>query len=211
MSRFKNRSAAAYDLAHILKKKKFENLLVLAIPRGGVVLGKILAEELHGELDVLLTRKLPAPGQPEYALGAVSEDGHVYLQEEYKSPHVDLKKYVQKETAVQMDLIRKRQILFRSGKPFPKVENRSVIVVDDGIATGSTMIAALQTLQMQTPRELIVAVPVAPRDCIATLKPFCTECICLISPEIFYAVGEFYDDFDQVTDEEVIQILQKKN
>jgi predicted phosphoribosyltransferase len=205
---FHDRKDAARKLAEKLRKRKLHNPLVLAIPRGGVVTGAVLAQELGAELDIVLSRKLRAPDQPEFAVGAISEDGQIYL-----NPHVsDLfgpsDDYLDQERHHQLAEIARRKRLFREVRPQASIAGRSVIVTDDGIATGSTMIAALQVVKTQKPREIIVAVPVAPPDRLEEIRRWCDDVVCLHSPETFWAIGQFYADFSQVEDEEVVEMLR---
>jgi predicted phosphoribosyltransferase len=182
--------------------------IVLAIPRGGVVLGAVLARELGADLDVVLSRKVRAPYNPEFALGAVGEDGSVYLNPYFREDLGDLDDYLADEIAFQKAEIARRKRLLRGGKLTPGLAGRSVIVTDDGIATGSTMIASLRVLAEQAPHEVIVAVPVGPPERLAELKPLCDAVVCLQAPEDFAAIGQFYLDFRQVTDEEVVRLLR---
>jgi putative phosphoribosyl transferase len=172
-----------------------------------VVTGAVLAQELGAELDVVLSRKLRAPGQPELAIGAISEDGQVYLNHHAEEFLDELEDYLAGERRHQLAEIARRQKLFRAARPQARVTDRSVIVTDDGIATGSTMIAALQAIKAQKPRELIVAVPVASPDRLAEVRRWCDDVVCLLTPELFWAVGQFYEDFRQVEDEEVVELL----
>jgi len=205
---FRNRKDAGRKLAEMLKERELHDPLVLAIPRGGVVVGAMLAQELGAELDVVLSRKLRAPGQPELAIGAISEDGGVYV-----NPHalefLDVtEEYLAQERHDQLAEIARRKKLFRSVRPPAPIAGRSAIVTDDGIATGATMIAALQALKTQNPREILVAVPVASPDRLAEVRRWCDEVVCLLAPQAFWAIGQFYEDFTQVDDEEVIELLR---
>lgn len=205
---FRNREDAARRLATRLKDRQFRNPLVLAIPRGGVVTGAVLARELGAELDVVLSRKLRAPNQPELAIGAVSEDGQVYV-EPFAAEFLGLTdEYLASERRRQMAEIARRQQLFRAVRPRATVAGRSVIVTDDGLATGSTMMAALKTVKAQKPHEVIVAVPVAPPDRAEEVRRQCDQFVCLLLPETFYAVGQFYADFRPVEDEAVVELLR---
>jgi len=206
---FRNREDGAFQLAQILKARPWQNPLVLAIPRGGVVTGAVLAEELGAELDVVLSRKLRAPEQPEVALGAVSEDGQVYLNHHARRFLDQLEDYLAEECRHQLAEIVRRAALFRGVRPQAPITNRSVIVTDDGIATGSTMIAALQSVKTQNAREVVVAVPVASPDRLAEVRRWCDDVVCLLTPEEFWAVGQFYEDFSQVEDEDVVQLLRQ--
>jgi len=205
---FRNRVDAALQLAEKLKDHELTNPLILAIPRGGIVTGAVLAQELGADLDVVLSRKLRAPWQPELALGAVSEDGRVYL-DAYALDVPDVTEdYLDIERGHQLAEIGRRKKLFRGARPQASVAGRSVIVTDDGIATGSTMMAALRVVKEQEPLEVIVAVPVAPPETLEELRRCCDEVVCLLSPEDFGAIGRFYADFTQVEDEEALAILR---
>ncbi len=205
---FRDREDAAHKLAAKLKGRELHDPLVLAIPRGGVVTGAVLARELGADLDVVLSRKLRAPGQPELAVGAISEDGRVYLNH-YAQEFLDvMEDYLAEERRHQLGEIARRKKLFRAVRPPAPVAGRSVIVTDDGIATGSTMIAALQAIKTQKPREVIVAVPVASPDRLKEVRRWCDDVVCLLHPKEFWAIGQFYEDFTQVEDEQAIQLLR---
>jgi putative phosphoribosyl transferase len=204
---FRNREDAARQLARLLKGRQWQHPLVLAIPRGGVVTGAVLARELGADLDVVLSRKLRAPGQPELALGAVSEDGKVYLNAYAQTKERAFGDYLEEERRYQLAEITRRLKRFRVVRPQAPMADRSILVTDDGIATGATMIAALQVIRSHHPRELIVAVPVAAPDRLKEIRPWCDEVVCLLAPEHFWAVGQFYRDFSPVQDDEVIQLL----
>jgi predicted phosphoribosyltransferase len=206
---FRDREDAAHQLAQRLKGRELHDPLVLAIPRGGVVTGAVLARELGADLDVVLSRKLRAPFQPELAVGAISEDGRVYLNH-YAQEVLDLTDdYLAEEQRHQLAEIARRKKLFRGVRPAAAVGGRSVIVTDDGIATGSTMMAALQAVKTQNPREVIVAVPVASPDRLAEVRRWCDDVVCLLTPEEFWAIGQFYEDFTQVEDDEVVKLLRQ--
>jgi putative phosphoribosyl transferase len=207
---FRDREDAAHQLVAQLRGYQFLNPLVLAIPRGGVPVGAVLADELPAELDVVLSRKLRAPFQPELAIGAICEGGEVYL-----NPHAEdvwrvNEHYLESEKQYQLVEIARRAKLIRRVRPRAKVAGRSVIVTDDGIATGSTIIAALQLLRSQSPYELIVAVPVASPERLPEVSRWCDRTICVHLPEFFYAIGQFYEDFRQIDDQEVITILRSR-
>jgi putative phosphoribosyl transferase len=205
---FRNRAEAAILLARRFKGRELRDALVLAIPRGGVVTGAVLARELDAELDVVLARKLRAPGQPELAVGAIGEDGQVYINPKAKLL-LDLhQEYIANEQAYQLGEIARRKKLFRAIRPQAPMENRSVIITDDGIATGATMIAALEVARTRQPFELIVAVPVASPDRLPEIRRRCDEVICLLAPSSSWASGEFYDDFSQVEDSEALELLR---
>jgi putative phosphoribosyl transferase len=203
---FRDRDDAAHQLADRIRGRRLMDPLVLAIPRGGVVLGATLARELGADLDVVLARKLRAPGNPELAVGAVAEDGQVYLNADF--PGSRDQSYVDRETKAQMREIDRRRRLYRGACPPKPIEGRSVLVVDDGIATGSTMIAALHAARGQKPHELIAAVPVAAPDRLEPIRPLCDDVLCLHEAPDLFAVGQFYEDFRQVRDDEVVALLR---
>jgi predicted phosphoribosyltransferase len=206
---FRDREDAAHQLAKKLKGRTLRDPLVLAIPRGGVVTGAVLARDLGADLDVVLSRKLRAPESPEFAVGAISENGQVYLNPDVSGMVDYMKDYLAEEQAHQLAEIARRKKLFREACPQAPVADRSVIVTDDGIATGSTMIAALQGLKAQGPHEIIVAVPVAPPERLIEVRRWCDDLVCLHSPKQFWAIGQFYFDFSPVEDEEAVAILRE--
>lgn len=207
--RFRDRADGGKQLGERLKGRALRNPLVLAIPRGGVATGLALARELGAELDVVLSRKLRAPDQPEYALGAIAENGQVTLNPGAAEASGATEDYLEEEKRHQLGEIARRKKLFRAVRPAARIAGRSVIVTDDGIATGSTMIAALQAVRAEHPHELIMAVPVAPPDRVAQMRRLCDEAVCLLTPGDFYAVGQFYDEFDTVEDEQVVHMLRE--
>lgn len=206
---FRDREEGGRRLADKLRNLELHDPVVLGIPRGGVATGAALARELGAELDVVLSRKLRAPMQPEYAVGAIGEDGKIYVTPEARLVPGISNDYMIQERQHQMLEIERRKRLFRKVRPAAVLENRTVIVTDDGIATGSTMIAALETTRLQSPRELIVAVPVAPSERLPSIRERCDRLICLHSPEQFWAVGQFYENFTQVEDDEVVALLRE--
>jgi predicted phosphoribosyltransferase len=205
---FRNREDAGMQLAEKLRGRAFHEPLVLAIPRGGIVVGAELAHALEADLDVVLARKLRAPGQPELALGAISESGAVYLNRDVCRLIAPKSSYLLQERRFQTAEIAWRQKLFRHGRPMIPVAGRSVIVTDDGLATGATMIAALQTIEDQQPREVIVAVPVASPDRLEEVRRWCDDLVCLSAPWAFRAIGESYADFTPVDDARVVAVLR---
>ncbi|MGA2654366.1 MAG: phosphoribosyltransferase family protein [Gammaproteobacteria bacterium] len=202
---FQNREQAARLLAQQLKAYQGKNPLVLAIPRGAAPMARIIANALQGEMDVVLVHKIGAPFQEELAIGSVAENGDVYLND---YAHGVSKTYIESETQKQLNVIRARRAQYTQNHIAPLIKDRIVIVVDDGIATGSTMIAALKSLRTQQPAKLIVAVGVAPIETIESLQTLADEVVCLETPENFYAVGQFFSEFPQVTDEEVINAFK---
>jgi predicted phosphoribosyltransferase len=206
---FRNREDAARQLAAALKGRALRNPLVLAVPRGGLVIGAVLARELGADLDVVLARKLRAPEQPELAVGAISESGEVYLNPQAQEVFGPLEDYLDEERRHQLAEIARRKELFRAVRPPAPVAGRSVLVTDDGVATGSTMIAALRVIRAQAPHELIVAVPVGSPDRLEEVRAWCDDVVCLHSPRQFHAIGQFYADFTQLEDEHVLELLRE--
>jgi len=205
---FRNRAEAARKLAAALSAYMGRNPLVLAIPRGAVPMARILADELGGDLDVVLVRKLRAPGNPEFALGSIDESGWAYLAEHAR--HYAGEDYLEKEKQAQLETIRQRRAQYTPVHPPIDPKGRIVIVVDDGLATGSTMISALHALRARGAEKVVCAVPVSPPDTLEKVRQYADEAVCLLAPPNFYAVGQFYGDFPQVDDSEVIAILAEK-
>lgn len=206
--RFQSREQAAGLLAEKLAAYKGRNALVLGIPRGAVPMAEVIASALDGELDVVLVHKLGAPGQPELAIGAVDETGHVYLGEYARALAVSAD-YIRQETEAQLKVLRRRRTLYTPHRLPIDPAGRTVIVVDNGIATGATMMAALRTLRCRKPARLVAAFAVAPPSTVRRIHAEADEVVCLAEPAEFFAVGEFFEDFSQVTDEEVIAILRR--
>ncbi|HEY0675735.1 MAG TPA: phosphoribosyltransferase family protein [Immundisolibacter sp.] len=200
---FEDRADAARQLAGRLAHLRGSHPLILAVPRGAVPMGVILAQALDGDLDVVLVRKLGAPGNPEYAIGAVDEAGHVSLNPDTQA-YVDAD-YVAAEAARQGEVLARRRAQYAT--PRVDVAGRIVVVVDDGVATGATVLAALDVLRQRRPARLIAAVGVAPPQAMARLQAHADEVVCLEVASDFQAVGQFYADFDAVEDEQVIALL----
>jgi putative phosphoribosyl transferase len=205
---FRDRDDAANRLAERLKGYKGKNPLILAIPRGAVPMAKIIADKLGGEFDVVLVRKLRAPYQPEVAIGSVDESGWTYIAPYAASMGAD-EDYIASEKQAQVDTIRKRRAQYTPIRPPIDPAGRIVIVVDDGLATGATMISALHGLSASKPAKLVCAVPVAPPDTLDKVADMADEVVCLEAPEFFQAVGQFYQYFGQIEDDEVIEVLKR--
>jgi putative phosphoribosyl transferase len=210
MSRgFADRTEAGRLLARQLLGLKLADPVVLALPRGGVPVAAEVAAALHAPLDLLLVRKIGAPGQPELAVAAVAEGPHgevVIEPETLRMSGANLA-YVEREAKEELREIARRRTAYLSDRPAVPVEGRTAVLVDDGIATGTTVRAALQALRRRRPARLVLAIPVAPPEVVAALRAEVDDLVCLSQPPFFHAVGVHYDDFHQVADEEVIRIL----
>jgi len=204
---FRDRVDAGKRLAQALAAWRGKAPIVFAIPRGAVPMGKIVADALGGELDVVLTRKLAAPGNPEFAIGAVDETGWSFVAD-YAAQAGATDEYLQREIAAELAIMRKRRAEYTPVRPSLDPAGRVAIVVDDGLATGATMIAALHALRSRNPQRLICAVPVASAEAVEKVKPYADEVVCLDTPAMFFAVGQFYLNFRQVDDSEVIETLR---
>lgn len=204
---FNDRLDAARQLSKALAKFQGQNPLVLAIPRGAVPMGAWIAQALNGQLDVVLVRKLRAPFDPEVAIGAVDETGLAYLAPDAATLGLD-PQYVKDEIKLQMKTIKARRKQYSLTRAPAEVKGRVVIVVDDGLATGSTMMSALKATRQHHPRRLVCAVPVASSDALAKVKPLADETVCLSAPEDFMAVAHFYRQFPQIEDEQVLAFLK---
>jgi len=205
---FIDRRDAGIKLAQRLTKYRGQKgVLVLALPRGGAVTGFEIARSLGVPLDVLIVRKIGFPGQLELAIGAVSETGAVVLNGSIISSYGVSEDYVKKEISRQKEEISRRVKLYRKGESISKLEGKTIILVDDGVATGATVKAAIATLKKEKITKLILALPVGPPEAAAELKEMVDDFICLEVPAYFGAVGAFYGDFTQVSDDEVVEML----
>jgi putative phosphoribosyl transferase len=209
---FKDRAEAGRLLAESLDYLKAErdNVVILAIPRGGVVVAKEIADSLNAPLDLVVSRKIPAPGEPELAIGAVTQDGDLDIDKDLvRALHVT-EEYIREESASQLLEIKRRLKEYRGDRPFPVVDGKTVVVVDDGIATGSTIRAAIRSLRKRKAGRVILAVPVGPESAVKELSSLADQVACLEMPEPFFAIGQFYRDFDQVDDATVRSTLASR-
>ena len=209
MAFFSDRVDAGKRLASALKDFSGKKGIVLAIPRGGVVVGYMIAKALNLPLDVIIPRKIGAPDNPELAIGAVAEDGTAILDGNLIKYLGVSREYIKEETERQKQEIGRRLKLYRQDASYPNLKGLDVIVVDDGIATGSTMKAALASVKNRGAASITVAVPVGPPSTIDELEKMADRVVCLHTPEFFQAIGEFYTDFSQTSDEEVIGLLRE--
>ena len=208
---FNDRAEAGRQLAGALERFRPLRPLVLALPRGGVVVGAEIARALGCDLDVVLVKKLRAPGAPELALGAVSEGGELYVNPEVVELTETDDAYLQSEVNERQADIAAQRKLYRTHKPQVPVAGRTAILVDDGLATGATVIAAVQATALARPQRLVVAVPVSAPDALRAIQTMkqVDETVCLLTPAWFEGVGQFYRDFSQIEDEQVVRILRE--
>lgn len=207
--RFRDRRDAGRLLAKALSSwQGREDLLVLGIPRGGVVVAYEVAQALRAPLDVIVTHKLGAPSNPELAIGAVTSSGEVVLDSSLLWRLGVSEDYLRQETEAQRAEIARRLQVYQGGRPPSVIEGKTVIVVDDGVATGATTRATLRSLRAAAPKELILAIPVGPPDTVSALEEEADKVVCLYTPLLFWAVGAFYGQFDQTDDEEVKRLLE---
>jgi predicted phosphoribosyltransferase len=217
MQLFKDRIDAANQLAEKLlmelsrqNSKDFEkDIVVLAIPRGGVVIGDVIASRLGAKLDLVIVRKIGSPNNPEFAIGAIMPDGQYLLDINTIRALNISQQYIESEVARQLNEIQRRITSYRGHERYDYLEGKVVILVDDGIATGSTIYAAARWLKDQKCKKLIIAVPVMSAHALEMLKQVADMVVCVYSPSSFEGVGQFYQDFHQVTDEEVMEIMRR--
>lgn len=203
---FKNRYDAAMQLIPYLEKYKDEEAVVFAVPRGGVPVGYYIASRYGMPLELLLTKKLGHPMNPEVAVGAVGLDDYI-LDDRFDLPA----NYIENEIKKIRGSLRERQKKFMGGRKPLDVKDRVVIIVDDGVATGNTLLSAIQIMRRHSPKKIVLAVPVAPLDTANKLNRYIEDFICLLIPEEFYGVGQFYLDFSEVSDDEVLLLLTEAN
>jgi predicted phosphoribosyltransferase len=202
---FKDRHEAAMLLAKKLEKYKNKNGIILAVPRGGVPIGYYIAKELDLPLEIILSKKIGHPNNPEYAIGSVSLHGTI-VNSNLGDVSMD---YINKEAEKISTALKEKFKLYMGNRKPTDLKDKTVIVVDDGIATGNTIIATLEMIKKSRPKEIIIAVPVAPPETAKNLTKLVDEFICLLTPENFMGVGQFYKNFNQVSDEEVIKFLDE--
>lgn len=206
---YKDRKDAGKQLAEKLTLYRDKaDIIVLGLPRGGVTVAYEIARALHCPLDILIVRKIGFPGDPELAVGAVSETGSVVFNEDIVSRYRVSREYLERETARQKEEIARRVTLYREGRGVPNLAGKTVILVDDGVATGATAKAAISTLKQEKIAKLVVALPVATQEAERNIAPLVDEWVCLQTPAGFRAVGQYYTNFSQVEDEEVVAMLK---
>lgn len=206
-----DRRSAGKALAQRLADRELRDPVVLAMPRGGVPVGVEIAKALHAPLDLVLVRKIGVPYQPELAAAAVVDgaEPEIVVNDEVVRLAGITRDYIDEQAKEELVEIERRRHLYLEGRPRVPLENRTLILVDDGIATGASIRAAIAALRRKNPLRLILAVPVAPVDTVEILRPQVDEVVCLEMPEPFYAIGMHYEDFHQVPDEEVIQLMNE--
>ena len=207
--RFTDRTEAGEQLGDALQERDIGVDIVLAIPRGGLPLGRAVADALDVPLDIVVASKIGAPGNPEYAIGAVASDGSVWRNEEAFRDGGPDEEYFQQERKKEMENARQKAERYRDDKP--ALAGKTVAVVDDGVATGSTARACLQMLANTDAERVVLAVPVGPPDVIDELREIVDDVVCLMTPTSFRGVGRFYDRFDQVSDEEAMAYLETES
>jgi predicted phosphoribosyltransferase len=206
--RYRDRTEAGKVLAERLAGYADEpDRLVLALPRGGVPVAFVVARALDAPLDVFLVRKLGVPGREELAMGAIASGGVRFLNKDVVRTHGIASGVIAEVVAAEQDELQRRRRAYHGDRPAPEVRGRTVILIDDGLATGSSMRSAIAALRRQGPRRLVVAVPVAAPETCAELRSKVDDLICARTPEPFHAVSFWYDDFSQTTDEEVRELL----
>jgi putative phosphoribosyl transferase len=206
---FKDRLDAGRELAQALTEYRDRNALTLGIPRGGVHVAKPVAQALRAELDTIVLRKLPIPWEPEAGFGAITAEGDIVLNDLMVRRLGLTQEMIDRQAERVRAEVKRRARAYRGDRPFPDLRRRPVIVVDDGLATGYTMIAALQSARRRGAEELICAVPVSPRDTLAAVRQYCDRAVCLVIADDYpFAVASFYEQFPDMSDEEVRELLR---
>lgn len=206
---FLDRMDAGEKLADSLYKFKDEDVIILAVPRGGIAVAYDTIKRYGLKWDLIIPRKIGAPHNKEFAIGAVSVDGSYFLNNDYVKMIGISQDYIENEVSEQTREIKRRMQEYRGVDTFPEVKGKTVIIIDDGIATGFTILAVIKAVKKQGAKKIILAIPVGPRETIEEFKELVDEVICLYIPEKFYAVGSYYENFKQVTDEEVFIIMNE--
>jgi putative phosphoribosyl transferase len=206
---FSDRDDAGKRLAEELKKYIDEDPVVLAVPRGGVVIAYETIKRFGYKWDLIIPRKIGAPHNKEIAIGAVSSDGTYFVNNYYVSGLGITKEYIEQEVFEQVNEIKRRLKDYRGSETLPDLKDKTVIIIDDGIATGFTILAAIKSIKKQEARKIVLAVPVSPRETFEEFKEIVDEFVCLYIPHDFYSVGAYYNNFEQVEDEEVFKIIDE--
>lgn len=207
---YEDREDAGRKLGEALSFLNDENdVLVLGIPRGGVVVASEVARAIGAPLDVIITRKVGAPGNPELAVGAVTQEGAFVPEPDLVSRLHVPEGYLKSEVVRQGQDIDSRMKRYRGGRPNPRLEGKTIVIVDDGVATGSTVRAAIESAKLRKPKSVILAVPVGAREPMEALAKVADRIVCLSMPDFFFAIGEFYEDFDQVDDQTVEKLIER--
>lgn len=207
-SRFADRSDAGRQLGEALNEEGIEADIVLAIPRGGLPLGRVVADALDAQLDIVTGQKISDPNNPEFALGAVTADGTAWVNEQTIEQRGIDREYIERQRRTEAEAAREKTDRYRDGDPMPDLTGRTVVIVDDGVATGATARACIDRVQADQPTDLILAVPLASPRAIANLEELVDTVVCLETPRMFRAVGRYYGQFDQVSDAEAIGYLE---
>jgi predicted phosphoribosyltransferase len=208
--RFRDRREAGRVLAEQLRRYAGRaDVIVLGLPRGGVPVAFEVARELHAPLDVFIVRKLGVPGYEELAMGAIASGGVRVLNEDVVRQLAQPERVIEQVTAEEKRELQRREIEYRDGRPAPELRGRTLIIVDDGLATGATMRAAVMALKQREVAAIVVGVPVAAPETCAEIRQEVDEVVCATTPASFHAVGQFYEDFSQTTDEEVRELLAR--
>jgi predicted phosphoribosyltransferase len=202
---FQNREQAGEMLAKLLEKYRGNDAVILALPRGGVAVGKVVAQKLNLPLGIIVVRKIGHPISPEYAIAAISESGEIVTNQIDENLET---KWFEEESAKELSEAKRRRQKYWGNRPQILLKGRITIIVDDGLATGLTMMAAIKEVKKEKPKKVVVAVPVASADAAQKIKILADEFIAIVVSELFFAVGAYYEDFPQISDEEVIRLLQ---
>lgn len=206
---FIDRRDAGRKLSFELEKFKDDNTIILAVPRGGIVTAYETINKFKFQWDLIIPRKIGSPHNKEVAIGAVASDGTYFLNEKYIDMQNISKEYIEKEVHTQIKEIERRLKKYKGNKNFPEVKDKTVIIIDDGIATGFTILAAIKSIKKHGAKKIILAIPIAPYGTVSHLESFVDEIICLLIPHEFYAVGMHYKNFEQTTDKEVMSIINE--